>query len=177
MNTKECKKCKEVKDILNFSQRQLKGKVVYNSYCKTCKSKHYGYERYKKYRYIYEKTDKYKIAAKKWRSSPSGVISGILTRIRASTPDTDIDLHWIKERVDKGKCELTGIAFNYKQYGRRKYFAPSVDRIDNNKGYYKNNCRVVLCWLNLAKQELPENLFISSLLDAAKCIQTKFQIG
>ena len=68
----------------------------------------------------------------------------------------DLDEHWFEKRLSAGKCEVTGLAIKSKLYqkdaqGKRGFYSPSIDRIDNNIGYIPSNCRIV-CWgLNLVK--------------------------
>jgi hypothetical protein len=68
----------------------------------------------------------------------------------------DLDKDWIEKRINHGCCEETGIPFKRLEYkrngqGRRGPWVPSIDRIDNAKGYTKSNCRVVVWMLNLMK--------------------------
>lgn len=71
--------------------------------------------------------------------------------------DFDLDIGWIKERLYF--CEVTGIKFELRDmatksttnYSNRKPLTPSVDRVDPDKGYTKDNCRIVCWWYNLAK--------------------------
>lgn len=60
-----------------------------------------------------------------------------------------------------GKCELTGIHFNYDEKfgGRRSPFAPSLDRINSKLGYQLDNCRLVCVAMNLALQDWGEEVF------------------
>lgn len=52
----------------------------------------------------------------------------------------------------RGYCEFSGIKFAYSENGRGKVrpFAPSLDRIDSNKGYTMSNCRLVCAAVNVA---------------------------
>ncbi len=62
-----------------------------------------------------------------------------------------------------GKCMLTGIKWSiYEQGGKagKRVWAPSLDRIDSNKGYTKNNCRLVCCAVNIALSDLGDNVLI-----------------
>ena len=59
----------------------------------------------------------------------------------------------------KGICALTGLPMDYTA-SKRAYNRPSVDRIDNSKGYHKDNVRLVWHFPNQAKNEFSdEQLF------------------
>lgn len=75
--------------------------------------------------------------------------------------DFDIEKSWFVEKLLNGKCEVTGIPFILKskedamsvvskgQY--RNPFSPSIDRIDNSKGYSTDNCQMVCVIYNTCK--------------------------
>ena len=82
---------------------------------------------------------------------------------------------WIKEKLDVGKCEITGLPFVFKEYkegqrGVRSFYAPSIDRIDNSIGYIPSNCRMIIWGYNLAKNNYTErevlNLSLSLILNS-----------
>jgi uncharacterized CHY-type Zn-finger protein len=63
----------------------------------------------------------------------------------------DIDAEWVKEKLS-GKCELTGMPFDFesgKKMGRFNPFSPSIDRIIPGSHYTKENCRMILTALNV----------------------------
>ena len=68
----------------------------------------------------------------------------------------DLDLEWYVEGLKQG-CALTKLPFDLfsdiydKKNGPYSPYQPSIDRIDPDKGYLKNNCRVILFSLNLFK--------------------------
>lgn len=51
-----------------------------------------------------------------------------------------------------GFCELTGLPFDLTP-GKRSLYSPSLDRIDNSKGYTQDNCRFILWGLNAFKSD------------------------
>lgn len=66
-----------------------------------------------------------------------------------------LDSAWYREK-SKGVCELTGLPFSLEspiEKGKNNPLAPSIDRIDCNKGYTKDNCKVVLWAVNRALGE------------------------
>lgn len=87
----------------------------------------------------------------KWRSSNKGW--------RCDLTVDDI-LSIINEQG--GVCALSGLGFfdTCSNEGRRKPFAPSIDRIDNLKGYEPSNIRVVLAIVNNAKADFSDAEFL-----------------
>lgn len=66
----------------------------------------------------------------------------------------ELTVDWIRERLDAGTCEATGITFDFKRPSNGNHlspFSPSIDRIDSSKPYTKENCRVVCMIYNVCK--------------------------
>lgn len=68
----------------------------------------------------------------------------------------DVEAMW---RRSRGKCEATGIPLNILGKWRRRPYAPSIDRIDNSRGYLMENCRLVCVAINLAMNEWGDEVF------------------
>lgn len=73
----------------------------------------------------------------------------------------DLTRDWLTPKLESGVCEVTGLSFvitsdNVRGYNQKtNSFSPSLDRIDNNKGYTQDNVQVV-CWIyNRAKGAFP----------------------
>lgn len=49
----------------------------------------------------------------------------------------------------EGRCEVSGVPFNFEVHGKRRPFAPSIDRIDSDKGYSPENTRLVCHAVNV----------------------------
>lgn len=61
--------------------------------------------------------------------------------------DLDWDWSWNKLQSQNFKCEISGHPFEYEA---RSPYGLSIDRIDNAKGYTKDNVRFICWWLNAA---------------------------
>lgn len=68
---------------------------------------------------------------------------------------------WVLDRVQKGKCELTGLDFVLGQSPDTMVhpFAPSIDQKRAGHGYTEENCRVVCNAANAALGEWGEEAF------------------
>jgi hypothetical protein len=69
-----------------------------------------------------------------------------------------------------GKCELTGIQFDYEDADDsfRRPYIPSIDRIDSNKGYTLENVRVVCSAVNIAMNQWGEDVLFTIAAGIAK---------
>lgn len=82
---------------------------------------------------------------------------------RAKLRGFDYDLDdWVAEiqaRIDAGVCEITGYPFDLTPAteSSRRFNAPSIDRIDNSRGYTYDNIRIVLCLVNVALNDWGED--------------------
>lgn len=56
-------------------------------------------------------------------------------------------------------CAVSRLPFSMDWDGNRNPFAPSLDRIDNQKGYTADNCRLVLSAVNFGINEWGENFY------------------
>jgi uncharacterized protein YacL (UPF0231 family) len=75
----------------------------------------------------------------------------------------DLDQVFLRELYFKQneRCALTGIEFNFIKIvsSYRRPFLPSIDRIDSNLGYIKNNVRLVCTIVNLALNDFGDEAF------------------
>lgn len=71
---------------------------------------------------------------------------------------TEADLERLIERAG-GKCEVTRIPFNYQRTGQnRRPWAPSIDRIDSQRGYTPDNVRLVCFAVNIALSDMGDSV-------------------
>jgi hypothetical protein len=83
-------------------------------------------------------------------------------RSRRSGRRFDIDSRWVIEQCAKQGwcCALTGVNFQFETDHRRWcLYAPSMDRMDPNMGYTKDNVRIVLLGLNIALNDFGLEFF------------------
>ena len=73
------------------------------------------------------------------------------------------------EKAFVGKCALTGwdITIAYNECNA------SLDRIDNNKGYTKDNIQWVHSMVNMSKNKYPNDVFIKMCVDVANNLKKK----
>lgn len=78
----------------------------------------------------------------------------------------EIDTAWVLRAIERqgGRCAVSGLPFSYERglptKDGRNPMAPSVDRIDNAKGYEKNNCRLVILAVNVALNLWGDDMFL-----------------
>lgn len=66
----------------------------------------------------------------------------------------------IEQRLSLGRCEMTGLPFDFD--GKRGGWAnPSIDRIDQSRGYVYANVRLILFGLNTAIGHWGEDVLLS----------------
>lgn len=162
-NTRQCKCCKEWKDLSEFSTRVFKNKakLQVREICKNCSLKNVG------------KTTKYRTSEFR-NNHRKGIIEKVLlsqakTRAKSKQLDFDID---VTDLVVPTICPLLKIPIII---GRNKATknSPSVDRIDSTKGYVKGNVWIISHRANSIKNDasLEELQLITENLGS--CIKRK----
>ena len=73
-----------------------------------------------------------------------------------------ITRNWIFEKIKSGRCEVTGIPFDFTSpgYCKTNKYAPSLDRTNKKNGYTPNNTKVVVWFYNTAKNCFSHNELI-----------------
>lgn len=180
-----CKQCQIEKPLSDFSASLHRNKKTINHRwkCKKCMCE-YMREKYKNNIEEYRKkmrekhdADKAKIYYAKnrerllekhlsyrltVRGRAVGMYNSAKGRARISKIPFTITRDFLIEKLENGKCERTGIAFDMsKAIGRqRNKFSPSVDKIDRNKGYTPENTQMVVWCYNTGKGEMTDDEFI-----------------
>ena len=154
---KKCSKCQQVKDVSDFYKRAKKdGTKVPSCYCKECTDANYrkwrdtNKDRRKQYDYEYHRQPENQVRRaanrkKRAAASPRGVLQitlahGLKRRCTAN-PATIDDLMEAFERQN-GKCALSGLVMTWNQ-GHVLPTSLSIDRIDQTRGYSKDNVRLI----------------------------------
>lgn len=86
----------------------------------------------------------------------------------------DLDITWLAERLRSGRCELSGVRFDFSCETRRpKALTPSIDRIIPGGGYTKDNCRVIAFALNAAFQNFGLDAFLPIAEGLVDCMSAR----
>ena len=133
-NTKQCFKCKEAKPITAFPKDKKRKDGVY-SYCIECKRK-------------YNRTEKVHKQAKEWIDNNTEKHLLSIARYRAKQKKILFNLT-IEDIQIPEKCPLLNIPLLRGK--RNNDTAPSIDRIDPQEGYTKNNTWIISRLANTIK--------------------------
>ena len=101
-------------------------------------------------------------------------VSRILSRVksRAKTFGKDFNLDH-SDIVIPDKCPVLGLTLQPNNTGQGYHpDSPSLDRIDNSKGYVKGNVRVISARANLLKNDATIEELEMVLEDLRKCMET-----
>jgi hypothetical protein len=126
--------------------------------CKTCKNT------YKQNRYRTEPGYKEAYLALKHRylKTPVGRANEMLAHARTRAAKRGIsfslDRGWVENKLRNGLCEVTGLPFCLEapRGSRVNPFSPSLDRKNQKGNYSKRNCRLVLTWYNMARNDFDD---------------------
>jgi Zn ribbon nucleic-acid-binding protein len=142
---KECKTCHEIKTLDHFRPKKLT--------CRECLNMGL-----REYRLPIRKEISEKGKRKYYADPVKSLFYNSRNRCKHSDREFDLSLEYLQElwKQCNGKCSLSGIAFasdNSNIAFSRSPYRPSLDRIDNTKGYVVGNVRFVLCALNISINE------------------------
>lgn len=156
---KACKECQK--------KRNKKYTIENSEYFKI-KSKEYYKKENNPARYQKTKANFLK-RKDEWYKSVRGRLYDLLEsarhRAKKNNLPIDIDLEFLLELYEQQnkKCSLTGIEFELKRTEGEKVkytpFGPSIDKIEHNKGYTKDNIRLVCVMVNLSLNTFGDECF------------------
>jgi hypothetical protein len=172
-NIRKCITCLETKEIIEFR----KNKKNYISHecnkCSNTKRLNYCNQEFVKEK-IRIKAKEYrksrpletKMYDKKFRKEYHHTIKGYAFKIysnakrRANLKNLKFELtsEWVYDKVKNMKCEITGIELSLTDLKdiRINPYKPTLDKVNNNEGYTKENTKVVCWWWNVMKQDWSE---------------------
>ncbi len=156
MIEKKCYKCGISKPLQDFHKRRDR-KYGVGSQCKMCKSE----SARANYPNVKDKNTAYK---KEWLKTHRGSIYRMLSnakkRAQKKELTYDVDFEFVEQKVLAGVCEVTGWPVSF-DAPHKSFSRPSLDRINNAKGYTKANVRLV-CWgVNSMLNEYGEDKLIA----------------
>ena len=143
-NKLNCKSCNQEKSLEQFSRSNTHRSLSYltwKSECQICESKRKKLERDKR---AEQNGVEYNIQI---------VLNDVSKRVKKYHREFDIDLPYLIDLYKKqnGVCSYTGIQMGFRLGSFERL---SLDRIDSNKGYTKDNV-VWCCWIaNNMKQDM-----------------------
>lgn len=158
---RKCTRCKEILPLAEFYNCKS-GRDGLNAWCKKCfQAGVLRYAKTPKGRQVRNKTNA------RNRRKPYGRALALWhatrTRAEASGIEFTITVDWVRERVVRGYCELSGIKFDFSAAGTKSRglpYSPSIDKVDSYRGYTPDNCRVI-CWaFNCAFGHWGEDVFV-----------------
>lgn len=97
-----------------------------------------------------------------WKGSISTMLKGARYRSTVSGLQFDLKPSDLSKMINMqgGRCALSGIPFSLHGSITRRPFVPSIDRIDNAKGYLLKNVRLTCAIVNTARADWSEKSFL-----------------
>lgn len=143
-----------------------------NTWCKKCYDHNYNTTRRDK------DSEKHRQAHIRKTRFENYVLARTKAKAKKEGKDFDLDLDWVKAELERGTCSVTNMPLVRPTYSpgkkiKRGQWSPSIDRIDNSKGYTKDNSRMVVWMFNLAKNNYRDQDIITMSIALA----TKVMIG
>jgi len=156
MEYNKCIECNEKKSYLNFT-RDKKGFLDINgekrrSKCKVCCKKQ----------------------IRNYLSTLKGFLKNLIKeskkRAKKKKLNYDLDYNYLEElwKKQNGKCNLSGMTMTHiNNYGLKKKISRccptnvSIDRINSKKGYIKENSQLICTWIQSAKNDYEQELFLN----------------
>lgn len=172
MTKKQCSRCKEEKSLGDFYTRAI-SKDGRMSHCKACAAiadrnrrlKDVELTRQKDAVYRANKMDKARVYMAEYRARNKDRIQSNIKKIKARNPERYLVAAARKRALDRGTeftitendihiptyCPVFGTPLKASLVGKRDLNSPSIDRIDNSKGYIRGNVAVISYRANMIK--------------------------
>ena len=118
-----------------------------------------------------KENERIRLALLRQQSPETFLLASARNYAKKSGLTCSIDKAWIREKLDAGRCAVTGLPFAITPYAptrknNRGYYAPSLDRIDPGGHYTPSNTRLVVWGYNLAKGSYPDREVIAMTVGA-----------
>lgn len=136
---KKCCRCLKELKIENFGKCK---KDNYQTYCKKCKSE-YKHDYLNKFRSTEEGRKKLSI---------DNLLNNAKMRAKQKKLQINIDKEFIKNNMGEF-CPILGIKYEFASGSQSCPRSPSLDRVDNSKGYTKDNVKVISLRANKLKND------------------------
>ena len=172
---KRCPICNILKDDNDF-HRSRSGKLA--GYCKPCnKIKCKEYDQKRKLTDKNFLSNERKRAIQRRQVDKNYRIGQMFHSIKKSSEKRNISLNITREfihlmvELSQWKCVKTGIPFDLTAGEGKKPFGPTVDRINNDRGYEPDNIQIVCNIYNYAKNEFDDKTvleFATALMEQQK---------
>jgi hypothetical protein len=98
------------------------------------------------------------------------ICSNAKTRANEAGKEYNLSLDYVHALIALGYCQKSGIAFDLSRSNGSlaNPFAPSIDRINNSRGYTNDNIQIVCTMFNLGKCDAVEIDFIAMCVAVAE---------
>ena len=140
-----------------------KGRVLFRSYLAKINKAGFNYEVWETPEKFWERAQERKDYLIKYTLVPSNRAKYIWSRTKDAARRRKIGFYITTDDVvpalETGVCQMTGLPFclDKPNNGASTHpYAPSIDRIDSNKGYTKDNIRIVLWAVNAATNQFTD---------------------
>jgi hypothetical protein len=150
---------------------------IFSHYLNEINKKGFYYEVWQTKAKFFKRQTEKKIYNREYKKTWLGRANHMFSNCRGSAKRRHIDfkitIDDVFPGVANGVCQLTGLPFDFNPHKEKENnpYAPSVDRIDNNKGYVPGNIRIVLWAVNSALGESSDEEMLPILKAMVRAIQ------
>ena len=154
-----------------------KGRYIFKGYHPRKSKDGFNYEIWETPNIFYKRKSQRGAVSKAHVATPKGRAKRMINNSKRSAKDRnivfDLTVDDILPAVEGGVCELTGLPFRFESHPTKNSnpYAPSIDRIDSEKGYYKDNIRIVLWAVNSAVGESSDEEILPIIKAMVKAIE------